>query len=316
MLDITMLAFDLAFKYRNPVVILGDGYLGQMTGKVRLPREMVQARHPRVGRLRRPLAPRQPHLLDQPLRGGPRAAQHAPQRQVRAHDRGGAAGRPVPLRRRRGAARRVQHPGPAGQGRGRRSCASKGVKAGLFRPITLWPFPIDALCRSLPRVSRLVMVEASAGQLEDELRLALSHAGVHAPPPITHVAASGGVLPAAGRDRRSNVLGRKGCSDAQRLLPTIRAPRPRRGPQGAQHALLRRLRPRVVHKYLAEAIDELGMQDRTIARIPRRLLGVRVLLLRRRQHAGRPRPRARRRHRPQDRQPRRPSSSATRATKP
>ena len=32
-----MLSFELAFKYRNPVVILGDGYLGQMTGKVRLP---------------------------------------------------------------------------------------------------------------------------------------------------------------------------------------------------------------------------------------------------------------------------------------
>ena len=36
MLDLTMLAFDLTFKYRNPVVILGDGYLGQMTGKVKL----------------------------------------------------------------------------------------------------------------------------------------------------------------------------------------------------------------------------------------------------------------------------------------
>ena len=33
MLDLTMLSFELAFKYRNPVVILGDGYLGQMTGR-------------------------------------------------------------------------------------------------------------------------------------------------------------------------------------------------------------------------------------------------------------------------------------------
>jgi pyruvate/2-oxoacid:ferredoxin oxidoreductase alpha subunit len=37
MLDCTMQAFELAFKYRNPVVILGDGYLGQMTGKVTCP---------------------------------------------------------------------------------------------------------------------------------------------------------------------------------------------------------------------------------------------------------------------------------------
>jgi 2-oxoglutarate ferredoxin oxidoreductase subunit alpha/2-oxoisovalerate ferredoxin oxidoreductase alpha subunit len=39
------------------------------------------------------------------------------------------------------------------------------------------------------------MVEASNGQLEDELRLALSHAEVHAPPPIEHVRHFGGVLP-------------------------------------------------------------------------------------------------------------------------
>ena len=34
MLDLTMTAFDLAFHYRNPVVIAADGYLGQMTGRV------------------------------------------------------------------------------------------------------------------------------------------------------------------------------------------------------------------------------------------------------------------------------------------
>ncbi|HBL26588.1 MAG TPA: pyruvate ferredoxin oxidoreductase, partial [Acidobacteria bacterium] len=42
MLDLTILAFELTFKYRNPVVILSDGYLGQMTGKVKLPTHMVK----------------------------------------------------------------------------------------------------------------------------------------------------------------------------------------------------------------------------------------------------------------------------------
>src|SRR3972149_2544451 len=42
MLDLTRLAFDLSFRYRNPVVVLADGYLGQMTGKVILPREAVE----------------------------------------------------------------------------------------------------------------------------------------------------------------------------------------------------------------------------------------------------------------------------------
>jgi 2-oxoglutarate ferredoxin oxidoreductase subunit alpha/2-oxoisovalerate ferredoxin oxidoreductase alpha subunit len=46
----------------------------------------------------------------------------------------------------------------------------------------------------LEHVRRIVVVEASAGQLEDELRLALSHAGV-APPRIESVRRLGGVLP-------------------------------------------------------------------------------------------------------------------------
>lgn len=37
MLDLTMLAFELTLKYRNPVILLADGYLGQMTGKIDLP---------------------------------------------------------------------------------------------------------------------------------------------------------------------------------------------------------------------------------------------------------------------------------------
>src|SRR3989304_8357813 len=42
MLDLTMLAFGLSFKYRNPVVVLCDGYLGQMTGKEALPPTMLK----------------------------------------------------------------------------------------------------------------------------------------------------------------------------------------------------------------------------------------------------------------------------------
>ena len=78
-----------------------------------------------------------------------------------------------------------------------RTLRAKGIKAGLFRPISLWPFPIKALTKLLREKSirRLVVVEASHGQLEDEMRLALSHAGVYELPPIAHVQHSGGILP-------------------------------------------------------------------------------------------------------------------------
>ena len=88
----------------------------------------------------------------------------------------------------------MQHAGADGQGRGRGAAPARACKAGLFRPLTLWPFPIDALKPLLPNAQRIVVVEASAGQLEDELRLALSNAGL-APPPIESVRHYGGILP-------------------------------------------------------------------------------------------------------------------------
>ncbi len=72
---------------------------------------------------------------------------------------------------------------------------ARGIKAGLFRPLTLWPFPVRTSRRLLGGAQRVVVVEASSGgQLEDELRLSLSKAGL-AHPPIENVRHSGGVLP-------------------------------------------------------------------------------------------------------------------------
>jgi pyruvate/2-oxoacid:ferredoxin oxidoreductase alpha subunit len=71
----------------------------------------------------------------------------------------------------------------------------QGVKAGLFRPLTLWPFPIRLLEPHLTHVRQLIVVEASNGQLEDELRLALSKAGGAKPVPIESIRRYGGMLP-------------------------------------------------------------------------------------------------------------------------
>ena len=158
MLDLTMLSFELAFKYRNPVVVLGDGYLGQMTGKVQLPSQMVRPGIPEWAEQRVEF-----HRCDD------------------AEVLLVACNTPAQLAK--GAIRDLR---------------DKGLRVGLLRPITVWPFPIDGLCSVLDQVKRLVVVEASSGQLEDEMRLALSHAGVHAPPPISHVRRMGGILPSQG----------------------------------------------------------------------------------------------------------------------
>jgi pyruvate/2-oxoacid:ferredoxin oxidoreductase alpha subunit len=193
MLDITMLAFELAFKYRNPVVIAGDGYLGQMTGRVNLPETMIE-----------PGLPEWAVWGDEMHRGNLISSIFLSELDLENHnihinekyDRMWAEEQRAdcffcddaewiivacntPARMAKGAVQQLR---------------KQGIKVGLFRPISLWPFPIDALSGVLDHVDGLVVVEGSNGQLEDEMRLALSHAGATSPP-IEHIRHFGGMLP-------------------------------------------------------------------------------------------------------------------------
>lgn len=194
MLDAAIASFELAFKYRNPVVILGDGYLGQMTGKVRLPDRMVV-----------PGIPEWAVYGDRSHRGNLICSIDLLEAELERHNQ--ALDRKYALiasNEQRADLHRcddaevllVACNTPAQLAKGAvRELREHGVRAGLFRPITLWPFPIDALGRVIGRARRMVVVEASSGQLEDEVRLALSHADLTGPP-ISHVRRQGGILPA------------------------------------------------------------------------------------------------------------------------
>ena len=50
----------------------------------------------------------------------------------------------------------------------------KGIKAGLFRPITLWPFPDEALARLGEKERTFLSVEMSCGQMVEDIKLALN----------------------------------------------------------------------------------------------------------------------------------------------
>ncbi len=194
MLDLTIEAFDLAFLYRNPVVILGDGFLGQMTGVVNLPTHLL-----------RPGLPAWAVHGDRAHRHNLICSIHLAEADLEAHNRHlNAKYARICAEEQRSESYRCDDADvlviacntPARMAQGAVEAArAQGVKAGLFRPLTLWPFPVDALLTLLPNVRQLVIVEGSPGQLEDELRLTLSHAGV-TPPPITPVRHYGGVLPA------------------------------------------------------------------------------------------------------------------------
>ena len=50
---------------------------------------------------------------------------------------------------------------------------ANGYKVGLFRPITLWPFPKEALAKAVSNASDVLTVELSAGQMVEDVNLAI-----------------------------------------------------------------------------------------------------------------------------------------------
>jgi 2-oxoglutarate ferredoxin oxidoreductase subunit alpha len=67
-----------------------------------------------------------------------------------------------------------------------------GLRVGLFRPITLWPFPSRALAELAPRLRAIVVVELSAGQMVEDVRLAVERV------PVFFHGRTGGMVPTPG----------------------------------------------------------------------------------------------------------------------
>jgi TPP-dependent indolepyruvate ferredoxin oxidoreductase alpha subunit len=172
MADLTMLAFDLADRYRNPAVVLADGYVGQMMEPVRfaaprpapLPPEWAvtgtaETRHNMITSLFL-----EPDLLEQHVRKLEAKYQEAERRETRAE-----------LWRTEDAEIILVGFGIVGRvlkavvelGR------AAGLKLGLLRPITLYPFPTVQIRELAKNAKAFTVVELSTGQLVDDMRLAL-----------------------------------------------------------------------------------------------------------------------------------------------
>ncbi|MDH3626670.1 MAG: 4Fe-4S binding protein [Acidobacteriota bacterium] len=193
MLDYTVEAFALSFKYRNPVIIAADGYLGQITGRVNLPDHMIEPGLPDwavwgdadhrdnlIASIFQDWAELEAHneMLSAKYRDMQRDEQRA--NLFRTDDASIlVVAANTPARTAKAAVEQLR---------------GEGIPVGLFQPITLWPFPIDTLSPLLEHAKQVVVVEASDGQLEDELRLALSHNDTHGIE-FHHVRHMGGILP-------------------------------------------------------------------------------------------------------------------------
>jgi pyruvate/2-oxoacid:ferredoxin oxidoreductase alpha subunit len=214
-----MLAFELSFTYRNPVIVAGDGYLGQITGRVELPEFMIEPGIPEwavygdelhrrnlINSIRLDELDLEEHnqMLIEKYGRMSDAEQRSDRFLCEDADLLVIASN-TPARIAKGAVQELRE---------------MGVRAGLFRPVTLWPFPIDALRIHLERTKAVVVVEAGPGQLEDELRLAMSHANVSMPPKFDRVRHYGGVLPQA-REIVEKAVSLEVSKNGKRVLQTV-----------------------------------------------------------------------------------------------
>ncbi len=190
MASLTVLGFDLADKYRMPAMILADGTIGQMMEPVEL----------NIG---------EQQQYDKPwaLTGTNLARKHnvvnslclKPEELERMnfarYERYRAIEQDEPrceLYRMEDAEVCVVAYGIAARvsKNAVNAARAKGVKAGLIRPITLWPFPKAALADAAKRVNAFLSVELSMGQMIEDIELSIRCAR-----PVTLVNRVGGMIP-------------------------------------------------------------------------------------------------------------------------
>jgi 2-oxoglutarate ferredoxin oxidoreductase subunit alpha len=170
--DLVATAFELAEKYRTPVMLVADGILGQAMEPVSL-RFRNPPRHPADWALtgaagREPRIVKSIDLVPEILERRNLDLQHK-YRDIARHEvrydewqLDDAEFAIVAY----GTAARVAR---TAVDRAR----ERGVKVGLFRPITLWPFPERALARLSDRLDGILTVELSSGQMVEDVRLAV-----------------------------------------------------------------------------------------------------------------------------------------------
>jgi pyruvate/2-oxoacid:ferredoxin oxidoreductase alpha subunit len=191
MADLTSLAFELADRYRNPVLLLADGYIGQMMEPVKFPEAARELRTPDwavtgTRETRRNLVSSL-HLDQDEMEAHNRAMEakyrEVERTEVRAEHYQTADAEIVLVGY--GIVARILK-AVTGQAR------AEGLRVGLLRPITLYPFPIAHFQRLARHARMFLVVEMSNGQMVEDVRLALE--GVR---PVEFYNRMGGNAPSA-----------------------------------------------------------------------------------------------------------------------
>ena len=172
MADLTILAFELADRYRNPAVVMADGFIGQMMEPLDLEyREIMPPEKPwavRGTRETRKNLVSSIYLEPDDLEAHQRKLEAKYLRaQVEARSESYKTEDAEILLVGYGIVSRVLRSAV-------QLARQQGIKAGLLRPITLWPFPTKAVTHAAAQAQKVLVVELSNGQMVEDVRLALN----------------------------------------------------------------------------------------------------------------------------------------------
>ncbi len=174
MWDLTMKAFDKADEYRMPVIILGDGVTGQMMEPVH-PKEYARPSLPEKDWVLNGCRGRKPRVIKTLFMGQGELEERNNQlirkygvirkkeTMCDLHDTGDARLIVVAF----GVAARIALSAV-------KELRSEGKKVGLFRPVTLFPFPEKQLAELAVNGRRFLVVEMNAGQMVEDVRLSVN----------------------------------------------------------------------------------------------------------------------------------------------
>lgn len=192
MADLTFLAFDLADRYRNPVMILADGMLGQMMESVTMG-EPLESVPPRPWAVRGRGTGQRNVIISAPYTDADLRAMNL--RLKDKYRRLAEAECRHELHRPEGVEHLVVAFGTAARFAMEAvdSLRADGVKAGLLRPVTLFPFPYDEFTRFTPGLKSVLVVEMNEGQMVEDARLALCAGGFGGP--VGSFGGGGGFIP-------------------------------------------------------------------------------------------------------------------------
>jgi len=196
MADFVDLAFELAFKYRNPAMILSDGVIGQMMEKVVLPpfkprrtdEEVIEqcpwaSTGKTKNRQRNVITSLElkPEVMEQKNLALQRKYAEIREKEVRYEQQHCDDAEFVIVAF--GSAARIAE-------KSVELARAEGIKVGLFRPITLWPFPTKEISQLAQGKKGVLVAEINAGQMVQDVRLAVNGAV-----PVEQFGRLGGIVP-------------------------------------------------------------------------------------------------------------------------